>query len=314
MQTLILDRKNLSMESQSGRLLVRQGDDAPRSIPLRLIERIVVSARIHIDSMLLRRLAAEGIDLIVIDPRRPDDYALLSGSGHNDASRRIRQLKASEDPDICRQVAAMLVMRKLRDQREFLVEQIKRRPACRKLLLDVSARLLDARMGIAEDRPRLDRLRGIEGAAAAAFFRAYRALIPESFGFDGRNRRPPKDPVNALLSLSYTLADSLANQALLAAGWDPMIGFYHKLGWSRRSLSSDLLEPLRPRVDRWVQHLVSEKILRPDHFRKQGEGCYLGKKGRAIYYREWALDMIGTLRPVTAESLRSLGEIVHGTD
>jgi len=312
METLILDRKNLQLESQSGRLIVRQDETAPRSIPLRMIERIVISARVQLDSRLLRRLAAEGIGLIVIDPRHPDDYALLSGAGHNDASRRIRQLRASEDPETCRQVAWMLVAGKLGHQVEYLMEQAARRTASRKALLDTSARLRQARQDILDQKPSLDRLRGIEGAAAAAWFKAYRILMPESLGFAGRNRRPPRDPVNALLSLSYTLADGLANQALLTAGWDPMIGFYHKLDWSRRSLSSDLLEPLRPLVDRWVQQLTTRQILRPEHFRKQGEACYLNKQGRANYYRHWALEAVGMLKPVIAENLQHMTEIVHG--
>ena len=95
----------------------------------------------------------------------------------------------------------------------------------------------------------MERLRGIEGAAAAAYFQGFTRLFPPSLEFTGRNRRPPRDPVNAVLSLSYTPLHFEAVQAVCAAGLDPLIGFYHELVFGRESLASDLIEPLWPKVD-----------------------------------------------------------------
>ncbi len=314
MQTLILDRKNIQLHNQGRQLIIRRPDETPRSIPLRMIERIVISARTEIDSQLLYRLAEQGIGLIVINPRQPDDYALLSGAGHNDATRRIIQLKASEDPQTSAAIARRLVRRKLKGQRRLLKQQARKMPALRKPLLDTAEQLRRTREKIRDQQPGIDSLLGLEGAAAAAYFKAFGRLFGETWGFNGRNRRPPKDPINALLSLGYTLADGLANQALLAAGWDPMIGFYHRLSWSRRSFSSDLLEPLRPSVDAWVLRLVHQQQLRPGHFTRQNQGCYLDKAGRRIFYGAWATEAVPELKKALADNLRPIHEQLLPTD
>ena len=94
-------------------------------------------------------------------------------------------------------------------------------------------------------------LRGLEGVAAREYFQALTEVLPKSLGFHGRNRRPPKDPFNAVLSLGYTLLQAEASIALYGAGLDPYVGFYHALEYGRESLSCDVVEALRPEVDRF---------------------------------------------------------------
>ena len=133
----------------------------------------------------------------------------------------------------------------------------------------------------------LDSLRGLEGAAAAAYFNAYTRLFPESLGFHRRTRRPPRDPVNACLSLAYTLLHFDAVQACHGAGLDPLIGFYHDLYHGRESLASDFLEPLRPYVDRWVRELFRTRQLEAGAFRQDGDACLLDKHGREVFYKAY---------------------------
>jgi len=312
MQTLVLDRKNIALTARGERLQIHEEGQKPRQIPMRLLDRIVISASMDINSMLLRKLAGRGISLLVINPRKPEDPAWISGPAHNDAERRVRQLRASDDDRICRKVAAYLVGQKLQGHRSLLLRAIDRHPVHRSQLHRAERQISRAWLRLGERDQSLDSLRGIEGAAAAAWFTACAALLPGEWNFHGRNRRPPRDPVNAMLSLGYTLADHVANRKLQEQGWDPMIGFYHRLAWSRRSLSSDLLEPLRPLVDEWVLELVTEGHLQPGHFRDSGEGCFLAKEGRAIYYREWALCMLERLTAPLERHLQHIGEIVHG--
>jgi CRISP-associated protein Cas1 len=133
----------------------------------------------------------------------------------------------------------------------------------------------------------MEGLRGVEGAAQAAYFRAYTALFPEALGFHNRNRRPPCDPVNACLSVGYTLAHFEAVRAAHAAGLDPFLGFFHEIAFGRESLACDLIEPVRPGVDAWVWEMFRSRGLRGEHFTVDKGACLLEKAGRARFYERF---------------------------
>ena len=130
-------------------------------------------------------------------------------------------------------------------------------------------------------------MRGLEGAAQAAYNRAYTPLFAEGLGFHSRNRRAPLDPVNACLSLAYTLVHFEAVRASYAAGLDPFLGFFHEIAFGRESLACDLMEPIRPLVDAWVWELFRSRLLRPEHFVMDKGACLLGKTGRARFYEHF---------------------------
>jgi CRISPR-associated protein Cas1 len=131
----------------------------------------------------------------------------------------------------------------------------------------------------------LANIRGYEGAAAAAYFGAYVHLFAESLQFNGRKKRPPPDPVNVCLSLGYTLLHYDAVRACHTVGLDAMLGFFHDVSFGRESLACDLMEPLRPLMDRWVWQLFKDRQLRPEHFSFDvGGRCQMNKAGRQIFY------------------------------
>jgi CRISPR-associated protein Cas1 len=150
-------------------------------------------------------------------------------------------------------------------------------------------------------------LRGVEGAASAAVYAALAVMFPPAYGFCGRNRRPPRDPANALLSLTYTLLHSEAVLAAHGAGLDPFVGFYHALDFGRESLACDLIEPLRPAADEFVLALIRNETLRADHFSIDAAQCTIGKAGRSRYYE--AVESL--LEPCRRRLTRSTGALVH---
>jgi CRISPR-associated protein Cas1 len=112
----------------------------------------------------------------------------------------------------------------------------------------------------------------MEGGAAAGYFQALTAAVPADLGFDGRNRRPPRDPVNALLSFGYVLVGNELQALLDAMGFDPYLGFYHQIDYGRPSLALDLLEEFRaPVVDRLVAKLFNRKIFQAKDFTVEPE-------------------------------------------
>jgi CRISPR-associated protein Cas1 len=189
----------------------------------------------------------------------------------------------------CAQWALRQVRSKLRAQVRLVRQALAARPDCHKVLSDTLASLqasLDA-LANPEHPAEPQRIRGLEGAAARAYFQGLAALFPPGLGFAGRNRRPPRDPVNACLSLAYTLLHFDAVRAAHIAGLDPLLGFYHRPAFGRESLASDLIEPLRPQADAWVWQLFRQRKLRAEHFGHDGNACLLGKAGREVFYQDY---------------------------
>jgi CRISPR-associated protein Cas1 len=128
----------------------------------------------------------------------------------------------------------------------------------------------------------LDRIRGLEGAATRVYFQSFGHLIRnDRFTFNGRNRRPPLDPVNALLSFVYTLLTNEVASAIKACGLDPYMGALHEISYGRPSLACDLVEEYRTFLgDRLVLGLINRKALSPDDFiyRSIGQRAYTDEK------------------------------------
>ncbi|MER2557490.1 MAG: CRISPR-associated endonuclease Cas1 [Candidatus Competibacter denitrificans] len=283
MGTLYLDRRDLTLRVDGKRLVIEEPDARPRGVPLALLERVVMQGQVHFDSGVLAVLAEQGTALICLSARHSRRTALLLGPGHNDARRRLAQYQVAFDPATRLVLARHLIAGKLAAQIRLLEAAQRQRPDVRKPLHDAldTLRGLLPSLAIATDR---DTVLGLEGAGAAAHYAALTALFPPSLNFTGRNRRPPRDPVNACLSLGYTLLHFEAVRAAHGAGLDPLLGFYHEPVYGRESLACDLIEPLRPRLDGWVWGLFRERRLRANDFVHDKSACLLAKDGRQTFY------------------------------
>jgi CRISP-associated protein Cas1 len=285
MSTLYLDRRDLALKLEGRALAIYARGERQSTVPTHLLERIVMHSAVTLDSSLLARLADDGIAIQLHGGQHGAKVALIAGRGQGDATRRIGQYRAYEDSAWRQRVARLLVRAKVKGQAGLLRQALAERPDQRRPLTLGLERLGQVRERLWQAPPLgIDSLRGLEGAAAAAYFQAYGSLFAPVLGFSGRNRRPPRDPVNAVLSLGYTLIHFEAVRACQTAGLDPLIGFFHELDPGRESLACDLVEPLRPRVDAWVWSLFRTGELRADHFDCQDEACLLGKAGRGHFY------------------------------
>jgi len=293
MAMLLLDRAQLEIKSEGETLALYEAGQRRGTVPLKLIDRCIIQgAQTRLDSGVLMKLAEAGVTTVLMSPRQTRRVALVLGNQHNDAAVRLAQAQRTLDDTACRQWALSVVRSKLNRQRRTLQTLQQARPDARKPLFDalqtlhgIGAQLTPVQPTITP--PTLPALLGLEGAAARAYFSGLAAVFAPALNFTGRNRRPPRDPVNACLSLSYTLAHQQAVQSCTMTGLDPMLGFYHRPSFGRESLASDLIEPLRPAIDLWVWELLRSQTLRADHFTLDKGACLLGKAGRAIYYAEW---------------------------
>jgi CRISPR-associated protein Cas1 len=283
MGTLYLDRRDLSLRLDGKRLVIEEPDARPRGVPLALVERAVIQGQVRFDSGVLAALAEQGTAVVCLSARHSRRTAILLGPGHGDARRRLAQYRLAFEPDARLALARRLIAGKLAAQIRLLETAQAQRPDARKPLHDGVATLrgLLPKLAAATDR---DAVLGLEGAGAAAHYAALTALFPPALNFTGRNRRPPRDPVNACLSLGYTLLHFEAVRAAHGAGLDPLLGFFHEPAYGRESLACDLIEPLRPRLDGWVWALFRERRLREHDFVEDKGACLLDKSGRQTFY------------------------------
>ena len=130
----------------------------------------------------------------------------------------------------------------------------------------------------------LGNLHGLEGAGSAAFFGGFGQLLKQELGFGGRHRRPPTDPVNALLSFGYVLLMNHVLSALQIAGFDPYVGFLHSEGYGKPALALDMMEEMRtPIVDSVVLTVVNKQILQAQHFEATMGTYQLTGVGRKLF-------------------------------
>lgn len=285
MATLVIDRSNIEVKSDGAALAVYEAGERRGSVPVKLLDRVVLQGTIRLDTGVLTRLAEAGVPTVLLGGRSSRRVATLLGPAHRDASVRLAQFQCALDPGWCDAWSRRLILGKTRGQLKLLRSALAERPDARKALFD-AIQTIEAALRSIEEGPNLHAasVRGIEGACAAAYFRGIAALFADGLGFHGRNRRPPRDPVNAALSLAYTMLHFDAVRASHAAGLDPLIGFYHRPAHGRESLASDLIEPLRPRVDSWVRSMFRDRRLRAENFSLDKGACLLGKAGREGFY------------------------------
>lgn len=174
-------------------------------------------------------------------------------------------------------------------------------------------------------------LRGIEGAAARTYFTSFESMISDQvsdterpFSFEGRNRRPPTDPINCMLSFGYALLTKDLTITTMLVGFDPYMGFYHRPRFGRPALALDLAEEFRPLiVDSVVVSVINNGELRPNHFEARGPGINMTKDGRRAFLRAYERRMATevthplfgykiTYRRVLEVQARLLGAVILG--
>ena len=315
MGTLYIDRKDAHIKLDGNALAFYSSGDRQGIVPIKPLKRVVIMGNITIDASVLHRLADNDISVLFLSGKRGRFCGMLHGRLHNNGLLRIRQyeklIEVSDDGRSSFPVmfSIDIVLRKIKAQADLLREVINARTDLRfplKTASDTLEKVMDSINNL-PGIPVIDTLRGYEGGASATYFSAYTRLFPDSLKFTKRTRRPPKDPVNALLSLCYTLLHYEMVRETEVIGLDPTIGFYHQFEYGRESLACDLVEVFRPEVDRFVWKIFRERIFAERDFSCEDErpGCYLKKNSRSRFYplyEEWAQEM----RPQFIEEVRSL--------
>ncbi|MFK0571719.1 CRISPR-associated endonuclease Cas1 [Endozoicomonas sp.] len=254
-----------------------------QTIPLRRVETLVFLHSVSLPSRLISTAGELGIALVYINSHQLRRSFAIVPPGSVLANLRLKQLCLCGD----QQQRIHWVRRGLQIKLHYLYKQAwrchVRRPDHRRPLTRALGTIARCRQELL-DAGDLDSLRGLEGKAQQAWFGVFQYLTPVSLGFTGRQRQPPPDPVNALLSLTYTQLYLLAWEVCLMVGLDPALGFFHEFAANRQSLACDLMEPLRPMAEVWVMQLFNQQVFRSRDFSaKSGKGCQLSASALKRY-------------------------------
>jgi len=273
-------------------LIIRKAREELGRVRLKDVSQLVLCGNVTATAQTTHLLCEAGIPIVHLSMGHWF-YGITQGHSIRNAYDRAAQFAAAGQPHRCLQFARDLVVAKGTNQRTML-----RRNARPGATLDDMSDLLSRAASVTD----LGQLLGIEGALAACYFRHFADMLrPRDFDaqwdFSARNRRPPRDPVNALLSFGYAMLTKEFTVAISAEGLDPWWGLYHQPRHGRPGLALDLMEPFRPLiVDSAVVTAVNTGMVRSADIMQSTSGCMLKPAGRKRFIRayEARLDQLVT--------------------
>lgn len=280
----IADPRVLVRVANQRLVMVREGTTVA-TIPLAEVSHVAVHGPATLTGAALAALLDRGID-VSLHTSAGRYRGLASGVQSKNVFLLLAQVTAWQQPERRLEVVRCIVASKVEGQRQLLQRKaIDRESSECRAAVDALGRLAPS----IETASAVDVLRGYEGAGSAAYFAAFGSALSPPWTFPGRVRRPPRDPVNALLSFGYTLATAEVTRHLVRAGFDPRIGLLHGIRYGRVSLALDLVDEFRtPMVDRFTLALLNRRQLRSDDFETHDDGAVrLTAEGRRKYLELW---------------------------
>lgn len=281
MPVLYLTEPGVTLGLNAGRLRVEKRAEVLLSVPLSRVQGVMAFGAVQITTAALLHLLAQGAPVAWVSRR-----GRLRGRAVPPLSKnvplRLRQFARREDDAFRLSLARAMVRGKIVNQRTLLLRGARRNVEREvRHVAREAAHCLGRSVHECERCMSLQALMGVEGAAARAYFRAFEVLLPAGWNFASRTRRPPADPVNALLSLGYNLAGHEISTALEVAGLDPFVGFLHSVRHGRPALALDLLEEFRaPFVDRLTCRLLNLRMVTSADFETTGSRTDQGTTGK----------------------------------
>ncbi|OGW13135.1 MAG: CRISPR-associated endonuclease Cas1 [Nitrospinae bacterium RIFCSPLOWO2_12_FULL_45_22] len=274
MRTIYITEQGSVVKKTSRRLIITKGKETIAEIPAINLDRLLIFGNVQVTSQAVAFLLDSGIDLCYLSHRGKFRGRLAPAESKN-ILLRIAQYERYLDDEFQRGHARLLVEAKIKNARALIKRYARNYPES-----DFSAQLegLEQSLMRLKDNLPVSSLLGIEGQATATYFRAFGRMFRGELAFSTRSRRPPRDPVNALLSFGYTLITSEILSLLFAIGFDPYIGYLHGIDYGRPSLALDMVEEFRhPIVDRFTLFLLNNRVLSPEDFKEADDGGFLLK-------------------------------------
>lgn len=292
LNTLYITSPDLYLSLDGENIVIQKEKNEVGRLPLHNLEAIVTFGYIGASPALMGKCAKMNISLTFL--RQSGQFlAKVTGKSYGNIILRREQYRIADDDLRSLPLARNFIIGKIYNAKSVINRAVRDYPMRidSERLKKVSQQLQET-LGTITGAKNVDSIRGMEGEAAAVYFSVFNELIlqqKEDFIFDGRNRRPPTDKVNALLSFAYTLLTGMCVSALEIVGLDPYAGFMHTDRPGRCSLALDLVEELRaPFADRFVLSLINKKVISEKGFLvKENEAVLMGNECRQTFLTAW---------------------------
>lgn len=283
MSVIYIREQGTYLKVKGERLAVQKGNETILEIPFMNIENLMVFGNVQITSQAMQKLLLQGSQI---------DYFTRSGSyiGHacSEESKniflRLAQYEVYNDLPRRMGIAKAIVSNKIYNQ----IQMITQYRWEEKFPWKEQVQALEENRKKLELKETSNSIMGIEGICSNIYFSVYGKMFKSEICFETRNRRPPKDPVNAILSLGYTFLTKDMCVLLEGESFETYLGFLHGVRYGRKSLALDLIEEFRqPAIDRLVLHLFNKNILGKYDFEEENQGILLNKEGFGKFCREY---------------------------
>jgi CRISP-associated protein Cas1 len=281
-EVIVVQKSGCIVGQRGGEIIVSEKKAELQKFPLHQVRAVYLYGAVQVSAQAAHSFLEHGIDVAYFSPAGRF-LGLLRGLPASGVDARLGQYRLFGERGIRLRLTREIIRAKVHNQRVMLMRNgdvpaaVLRRLAC---LRDQTAEAAD-----------LDSLRGIEGTAAAVYFEQFGTMLAERdwrFTLTERNRRPPRDPVNALLSLGYSVLCKELTGVCHAVGLDPFLGFYHQPRYGRPALALDLMEEFRPLIaDSVAISLLNRGELGPQDFVRSASGCFLKENGRRAFWESW---------------------------
>ena len=299
LRPLYLNSQGMRVGKSGEVIQVRDADELKQEVRLGEISQVNLFGNVQLSTQAIQAFCAAEIPVCYFS-QGGWFYGITRGLNSTNVFLRHRQFMSAEHDAIALRLARALVSGKIRNQRTlFQRNHIEPPEDALRLLKNLSEK--------AEAAPDLESLLGIEGLAARVYFSEFAGMLKAGeeddqehrnagtqlrFDFTARNRRPPRDPVNALLSLAYSILVKDLTITCYALGFDPYWGFYHQPRFGRPALALDLMEPFRPLIaDSAVLSAINTRMVTPEEFVQSGPAVALKPNGRKGFFRAYELRM-----------------------
>lgn len=289
MNTLYVTLPEAYLSKDGQNVVVSVNQQEVFRIPSINIEGIVTFGYMGASPGLMKLCSDNGISLTFLSPNGRFISRIQCATRGNVLLRKA-QYSLSDDDERSLHIAKLIIGAKIQNYRNILKRYCRDYGECQEV--ETAVKILETNKRHALNAVDKAKLMGFEGMASNAYFDVLPKLIlnqKEYFPFNGRNRRPPKDEVNAMLSLAYTLIANDMSAALETVGLDPYVGFLHSLRPGRTSLALDIMEEFRAYLgDRFVFSLINKRQITPKDFLHQGDnGVILTDNGRKTFLVAW---------------------------
>jgi CRISPR-associated protein Cas1 len=263
------------------------------------VESIIISNQAMISSQAVVQALEHNIDIVFLDSYGdPLGRIWFSKMGSTALIRRKQLEAASELVGI--ELVFDMIRQKMENQNRFLKRLMHARPGRESQFKDAIDTIEKMISSLDSDEGNLDdirnRLMGLEGTAGRVYFKCLSKLMPEKYRFDGRSRRPAKDPFNAVLNYCFGILYSRVEKACILSGLDPYVGFLHTDNYNKKSMVFDLIEPFRIYGEQTAVYLFTGKKMKDEYFDSREHSVSLNTKGKPIVVEAMNKHMEETVR------------------